>query len=151
MCRLLLTVTALTSFATRVNECLAFINRYFLPFPFQISPSYFDGFISLDLSFCNFRTFQTNFCWLKFLLFRNIRLCSCYSTVQIYFIKSSENSVPWNFNAKLSISSFKESRCWCKSMLFGFITNPSIFSCNSFPRLARWFFGFTWPSFLYFS
>ena len=86
-----------------------------------------------------------------FVLFRNVRLCRSYSTVQIYFIKSSGNCVLWYFNAKVSISSFRDSSCCHKLILFWFIINLSIFPCSSFPRPARWFLGFTRPSFLKFS
>ena len=84
----------------------------------------------------------------QLVFFGNVRLCRCYSTVQIYFIKSSGNSEPWYFNAKDSISSFRDSSCCHKWILFWFITNPSVFPCSSFPRLASWFLGSTWTSFL---
>ena len=84
-------------------------------------------------------------------LFRNVKLRRSYSTVQIYFIKSSGNSVSWYINAQFSISPFRDSSSCHKSILFWFISNPSVFPCNSFPRPARWFLGFVWLSFLKFS
>ena len=86
-----------------------------------------------------------------FVLFRNLRLRRSYSTVQTYFIKSLGNNVPWYFNAKVSISSFRDGGCCRKSILFWFITNPSVFPCSSFPGPAMWFLGFSWPSSLKFS
>ena len=56
----------------------------------------------------------------RFILFflEMFRLLISYSTVQIYFIKSSGNSVSWYFNAKVSISSFRDRGCCRKSILF---------------------------------
>ena len=62
--------------------------------------------------------FSGEFQLAHFVLFRNVRLCRSYLTVQIYFIKSSGNSVPWYFNANVCISSFRDSGCCCKSILF---------------------------------
>ena len=75
--------------------------------------------------------------------FRNLRLRRSNLTVQVYFIKSSGNKVPWYFNTKVNISSFEN-----RSFFFLFITNLSVFPWSSFPCPARLFLGFTWPSFL---
>ena len=96
---------------------------------------------TIPLSFSRYDVFSGKFQVAHFVLLRNVRLHRNYSTVQIYFIKSSGNSVPWYFNAKVSISSFRDSGCSRKSILF----------CNRFPRPTRLFFGFTCPSFLKFS
>ena len=77
------------------------------------------------------------------ILFRNLILRKSYSTVQIYFIKSSVNSVSWYFNAKFSIDPFIDGGCCHKLILFSFITNPSVFPFSRFPRSARWFLDFT--------
>ena len=84
-----------------------------------------------------------------FVLSRNVRFRRSYWTVQIYFIKFSGNTVHWYLNAKISISSFRDSGCCCKLILF-LIHYESIL-CSRFPRPARWFLGFTWPSFFWFS
>ena len=51
------------------------------------------------LFFCSYDLFSGKVQSAHFFLFRNVRLCRSNSTVQIYFIKSSVNSVPWHFNA----------------------------------------------------
>ena len=106
---------------------------------------------TIPLFLSPYDVFSGKFQSAHFVLFRNVRLHRSYSTVQIYFIKSSGNSVPGYFNAKVSISFFRDSGCCRKLILFWFITNPSVIPCCSFSRLARWFHGFTWPSFLTFS
>ena len=94
---------------------------------------------TIQLFFNPYDAFSRKFQLGHFFLFRNVRLRWSYSTVQIYFIKSSVNSVPWYFNAKVSISSFRD-RGYChESILFWFITNPSVFPCSSFPRPTRLF------------
>ena len=106
---------------------------------------------TIPLFFIPYEVFRGKFQSNHFVLFRNLRLYRSYSTVLIYFIKSSGNSVPWYFNAKVSISSFTDSGCCRKSMLFWFVINLSVFICCTFPMPARCFLGFTWPSFLKFS
>ena len=103
---------------------------------------------SIPLFFSPYDVFSGKFQSAHFVLLRNVRLCRSNSTVQIYFIKSLGNCVPWYFNAKVSINSFRDSGCCHKSILFWFTTNPSVFPYSSFSRPARWFLGFTWPSFL---
>ena len=71
-----------------------------------------------------------------YVLFINVRHRRSYLTVQIRFIKFSGNSLPWYFNVKISIRSFRDSGCYRKSILFLFITNPSVFRCSGFPRPA---------------
>ena len=100
------------------------------------------------LFFSPYDVFSGKFQSTHFLLFRNVKLSRSFLTVQIYFIKSSGNSVPWYLNAKVSIRSFRDSCCCHKSILFWFIANPSVFPCSCFPRPARWFLSFTWASFL---
>ena len=53
-----------------------------------------------------------------FVLFRKVKLRRNYSTVQIYFIKYSRNSVPWYFYAKVSISSLRGRGYFHKQFFF---------------------------------
>ena len=71
--------------------------------------------------------FSGKFEFTYFVHCRKVRLRRSYPTVYIYFIKSSGNSVPWYFNAKVSIRSFKDCGYRHKSILFWFITNLSVF------------------------
>ena len=59
-----------------------------------------------------------------FVLFRNVKLRGSNSIVQIYFIMSSGNSVPWYFDAKVSISSFRDSDCYVCHKSFFFDSLP---------------------------
>ena len=95
---------------------------------------------TIPLFFSPYDVFIGKFQSAHFVLFRNVRLCRSYKTVQIYFIKSSGNSVPWYFNAKVIwVFAFRDSGCCRKSIpfFFLFITNPSVFPFSSFPRPAR--------------
>ena len=66
---------------------------------------------TIPLFFSQYYIFSSKFQSAHFVLFRNVRLCRSYSTVQIYFIKSLGNSVLSYFNAKVSINSFRDSSC----------------------------------------
>ena len=79
---------------------------------------------TIPLFFSQYDMFSGKFQSAHFVLYRNVRLCRIYLTIQIYFIKSSGNSAPWYFNAKVSISSFRDISCCCKSILFWSFTNP---------------------------
>ena len=81
---------------------------------------------TIPLFFSSYDVFSGKFQSAHFVLFRNVRLRWSYSTVQIYFVKSSGNRVPWYFNAKVSMSSFRHRGCCRKSIIFLFITNPSV-------------------------
>ena len=92
---------------------------------------------TIPLFFSSYDVVSWKFQSPHFIVFRIVRLRRSYSTVQIYFIKSSGKSVPWYFDGKVSISSFRDTSCCHKSILFWFITNPCVFPCSSFPRPAR--------------
>ena len=68
----------------------------------------------IPLFFSPYEVFSGKFQSTHFILFR---LRKSYSTIRIYFIKSSGNSMPGYFYAKISISSFRDSGCCCKSIL----------------------------------
>ena len=69
--------------------------------------------------FCiSYDVFSGKFQSPHFVLFGSVKCRSSCSATQIYFIKSSGNSVPWYFNAKVSINSFRDSSCCCKLILF---------------------------------
>ena len=78
---------------------------------------------TITLFFSPYDMFNDKFQSTHFVLFNYVRLRRSYSTVQIYFIKSSGNIVPCYFNAKVSIRSFRDSALCRKSILFEFITN----------------------------
>ena len=116
-----------TSFS-KFNAALSALHQTNL-LPSQLNRLNFDSSLKWPQSHCSsvHMTFSSKFLSAQFVLFRYVRLRRSYLTVQIYFLKSSGNSVPWYFNAKVSINSFRDSRCCQKSILFWFITNPSVF------------------------
>ena len=64
---------------------------------------------TIPLFFRPYDMFSGKFQSAHFVFFRNVRLRRSYSTVQIHFIKSPRNSVPWYFNPKVSITSIRDS------------------------------------------
>ena len=96
---------------------------------------------TIPLFFSPYDVFSGEFQSIHFVLFRNVRLRKSYSTVRIYFIKSSGNCMLWYFNAKVSICSFRDCGCCCKSIHFFFYSLPIHLS-----SLAIIFLGL--PSFL---
>ena len=54
-------------------------------------------------------------------------------------LRLREIVLPWYFNAKVSLYSFRDSGFCRKSILFLFITNPFVFTCSSFLGLPGGF------------